>query len=296
MPTVLQFDCTYTSREGHCPKVDGWTYHHILPVRYYWSAAFILVKLLRLKQCATQQSGGDLKAEFGTKNALDFFAEDFDILPKDVKEICMSLHQTPNGGARQQFMESLTADLSKNESIAAAVGPLTGPRYGGFAGMKGSDQRTDDPGSAPEKQKPYGFSVEQWTFLTEVRNALERCLGGIAGKVNGPYKCSLTVTDANSLLHHLRCLKDLSLAQPYPFTPTDWDIKVQGNSVAWYYVEDPPVGSVRLGNCARIFSLNSNGLGGSVLRPSEFPHVSASTNIVAKSVLDSQMLQWIRLP
>ncbi|MCP5195926.1 MAG: hypothetical protein H6974_03905 [Gammaproteobacteria bacterium] len=205
----LQFQCTYKSREGHAPNVNGWTYHHILPVRYYWSAAFILVKLLRLNQCRTA-ANPDLKIEFGDKNALDFLNDELDISNKDIKSICMSLHQNPNMGAEQQFNLALSGDLSSNEVIATAVAPLTGPRYGGFAGMKGSDQRSDDPGSRVEKKKPYSFNQNQWTHLQEVGKALERCMSKIATTSNGPYLCRVTASDARALLHHLRSLRACS--------------------------------------------------------------------------------------
>jgi len=294
--TQLAFQCTYTSREGHCPDCDSWTFHHVLPVRYYWTAAFILVKLLRLQQCRGQgaSGGADLKAEFGTASALDFFGE-FDMEKKDVREICLSLHKTPahNKTVAALGQDFSKQDLSKDETIAGIVGELTGPKYGGFAGMK-PDQRTDDPKSKIEPKRPPSFNTVHWTHLQDLGKELERCMEKLATEVNGPYACKLTPERAQSLLHHLRVLKNDYGGGVPRFNPSDWRMTPERD---WYYLAQRPNASdakqlALQGICGSIFKLGDDNLGGMILKKTELAHAGPLTTIVVRNADDQSKLQF----
>ena len=62
---ALQFEVQGQGSTGNVPQSDGWTYHHILPVRYYWVTAVILAKVIRFMKCTEDQSS--LREEFGIK-------------------------------------------------------------------------------------------------------------------------------------------------------------------------------------------------------------------------------------
>ena len=304
MPS-LSFSCPYTSREGHCPKVNGWSFHHILPVRYYWTAAFILVKLIRLLQCRQKgaSGGADLKAEFGTKDALALFA-DFDPKRSDLAATCLSLHNNPAACMAKPRLEadSPNEDLSDPANIASIVFELTGPRYGGFTGPAGSEQRVDDPGSGPEPKKPAGFTQAQWDLLEEVSEVLERCMSKLASNVNGPYQCTLSADDAKILLHSLRTLKNDYGTAVYDFKSTDWKISRVAD---WYYLDESMAQDAnnlphitRQGQCGKIFYLGDDSLGGQTMSQSDFTHLTTQKGppaMVTRSTTDRSKLQFFGL-
>lgn len=295
MPDLV-FDCPYTSRDGHCPDCDGWTFHHILPVRYFWTAAFILAKLIRLQQCQADKSA-DLKAEFGSANATDFFA-DFTMEKKDVRQICLSLHRTPeNNGAIAKLSTNLPQeDLSNPDNIAGIVAELTGPKYGGFAGMS-PNQRTDDPKSNIEPKRPASFNATQWVHLQDLAKLLQRCMDKIASETNGPYKCTVSTKSATELLHHLRILKNDYGHAVTQFSASDWRMSTGKD---WYYLKLPngapdPQQIKRWGTCTELFKLGDDALGGMAMKTSDLIHATKQTVIVARSTSARNQLQFVGL-
>lgn len=247
----LTFQIPYTSREGHCPDVGGWTYHHILPVRYYWCAAFIMLKLIRLQYC--QGQGIDKIKTFTQEFGKEASGFDGDIATKsDIIASIMSLHHAGGNNVRP----GLAADQSNPENMAAIARECTGPRYGGFAGMNGSSQRTDDPGSRIEKKRPLSFPEEKWALVQEVGNILTRCVANITTGENGPYACTVNEKNATGLLH---CLRTLRTEWPgiCLFNCTDW--KTTAGKNGWRYLTNPGVANTtpRQGQCGNIFSLVS---------------------------------------
>lgn len=300
MPT-LKFKVPYASREGHCPNCDGWSFHHVLPVRYFWSAAYILVKLLRLQECRNSGKKGDadLKAEFGTPDALDFFGE-FDAKRADILAACLSLHRNPgNNNAKVKLAAIPGPDLSSVDVIRDIVGELTGPKYGGFAGMA-PDQRLDDPSSALEKKKPSGLNPVQWEQLMDLAIALQRCIPKIAGETNGPFDCQVSGESAVELLHCLRILRDRFSHSVYDFRVTDWSLILRGKSVEWNFLgeaEVPVAGDPhqigREGVCGKVFRLDDETFGFAIKKG----HLGSAGNqskIVARSTADRTKVQFVK--
>jgi len=297
----ISFNCPYTTREGHCPPSQGWTYHHVLPVRYYWSAAFILVKLLRLEQIRNSgQDSANLTAEFGNKNALDMLA-DFSPEIRVLRAACLSLHHSPGNNLAVARLSTarLVGDWWTDERIAETVAELTGPQYGGFAGMSPL-QRTDDPGSKVEKKKPLSFPQPQWDSLQALAAVMHNCVAKIASQVNGPYKCTITPKNAEKLLSHITELKDTYL-HVAPFNATDWKMNT---STQWCFINLPsgavdPQNLERNGTvCGQVFKLGDDALGVTTQSPDANTPLTkpAGTQVttVARST-DRAKLQFVRV-
>ena len=299
---AISFNYTYKGRVGHAPGGDGWTYHHILPVRYYWSAAFILVKLYRLKEYIGKPPSKDikdrLKAEFGIEDVSAYLGDDFDLSGLKNSEIvryCVSLHQHPQNG-RQPFEVALKKWLASQSAadIVAAVDPLTGPRYGGFAGMSGSEQRTDDPKSGVELRKPISFDQEKWNRLKLIGDTLDRCVENKAPATSDVYNCRVTASDARLLTSSLRELsEDIDDQRVHPFAAADWAIG--DGKKPWHYAKAIPANAGRLADCSHIFHVRqANELGGtnwSVGMPLPAPN----STVVTQSQGNPQKLQFVNL-
>jgi hypothetical protein len=270
----LNYQCPYKSREGHGPSgqtTDFWVYHHILPVRYYWCTAFIVVKLIRLLDCDQQGKNfkGDIVKEFGIKNinkgeqnigeAQAFCKSIGPPKKQDLIQMCKSLHRS--GG--QNVETGLEQDLSNSQNIVSIVNECTGPKYGGFAGMKGSEQRSDDPEWRIEPNKPVSFTERKWDCLVAIGNALKNSIPEIVDNVNGPYQCNLKVEDALGLIHNLRILKHDYNQVVNQFQASDW--VMNGAKAGWYYFSNPALNQKRAAFCGKIFRLAADGEQGGVL-------------------------------
>jgi len=262
----LKFQVPYESREGHCPDCDDWTFHHVLPVRYFWCTAFIVVKLIRLLKCKDQGVKNVdekmLEAEFGTEEAINF-CQQLNAERKELVNSCKHLHRTPaNNKVGTQLGKDSQLDLSNPNDIAAIAHDLTGPKYGGFAGMK-PDQRSDDPGSRVERTKPASFPEQQWNLLQELAAVLEQSLQGLKDKSNGPFQCSLNHDRANVILHCLRTLTAEHGRGVPPFNPSDWRIQ---RYQSWHYMSGiPKAGTDALSRgqtCGKVFYLGDGTQGG----------------------------------
>ncbi|QEH35996.1 hypothetical protein OJF2_45540 [Aquisphaera giovannonii] len=291
MPT-LQFSCPYTSRVGHCPGANGWTYHHILPVRYYWCAAYIMVKLIRLRN---SPQDADLRGEFGIKKKSDFLTHLEDDIPeKTLRKNLVRLHNTPNAVAIQNLNQALSADLSQPDNICAAVDPLTGPKFGGFSGMNGSSHRCDDPGSLIEKTKPASFDQDRWDQIQMVGSILNQCIKKIAHQPNGPFDCVISDKQLVCLIASLSSLADNNPANAHPFFASDWKIK---DAAGWCFLAGVPPGHqmVREGLCGNVFYLDANGGGGANQLPANPAQGVPLPPCVARTQDDPQKVQWVRI-
>jgi hypothetical protein len=319
----LQFSVPFKSREGHCPDCDGWSFHHVLPVRYFWSTAFILVKLIRLQQCkdtgggsqtasssktarsprrggssksggSSEEAGPNLNKEFGTNDALGF-CQELTLKRQELIALCESLHRTPDNNTARQSLESADLDLSNSETIAAIAHDLTGPKYGGFAGMK-PDQRTDDPGSHVEPQRPLSFNQDQWTELQNLAQVLEESLGKRFKKEsNGPFPCTLDHDKVSRLLHCLRILRNRFGRGVHPFKPSDWQMK---DRPSWYYISGIPKKDLqafgRAAICGDVFNLDDDGTRGGIQKTTDtLGDVGRGAAIVTRNEDAKDQMQFV---
>lgn len=201
------------SRPGGTTPEGDWTYHHVLPWRYYYLCAYVLCMVYRFmliqdnaasRGKANQVNTGpamaalatsfwdsskkevnakSLKKEFGD-NCLAFkFGAELDApqLWKRIKAIATS---APN----QLDTDVRNSGVFDPDTVARAC---LGPAFGGFWGINGG-QRTDDPEELRENVRPRSGDLNWWTNLSAIGTALESMSPKI--KENLPSSRQLEVT------------------------------------------------------------------------------------------------------
>ena len=126
------------------PAVQNWTYHHVLPVRYYYLAASVLLRVAAL-------------------------AED---------DAARSVQQTTLAGmakttAQQAEIGDLMGRVRNGETFTdaefqAAARHCGAPAFGGFPGPDGST-RPFDPGSTVEPVRPRSARTDWWDALRSIK-------------------------------------------------------------------------------------------------------------------------------
>ncbi len=298
----LTFTIPDASRSMNTPACDSWTYHHILPYRYFRSAAYILIKLIRLLELKVKKDqGGDLGTalaeEFGASDALDVL-NDLEVNKREVIEICANLHHSP--GTSKEITDLRTfpgPDLSDPDVIMGTAKLLGNPKYGGFAAMD-PGHRADDPKSGREKNRPPSFNAEQWKTLKNLGNVLERAVPKITAGEKGEYTCKLSVPDAKELIHDLRVLRDTYNSLVPGFEASDWKMTTGWE---WYYLEDLPIVGdpqqiVRLQECGiGLFKIAEDALGGSRVKKSELAHATKQTRLVVRKTVPQNKLEYAQI-
>jgi hypothetical protein len=169
------------NRSGTAPECNRWTFHHILPWRYFYCLSALL----------TYYYHGTLNS-FVKDNfkSLNLEAEDLekliDIANKfsDVVE-CSTKIEHSRGSSMLSLAEMgrLIDGLSRNNNgivneiagiqLKTRLVECTSPIFGGFAGMDGA-QRSDDPGPNMEQKRPANGDTAWWTAITDIGKLLER--------------------------------------------------------------------------------------------------------------------------
>ena len=308
---TIQFEVTLPGRTTNAPAVNSWTYHHVLPWRYYWLAGYIVGVLIRYKiasedwvESLNEHTLKDpLKAEHDStrtgkkddeKTRKSLFGGDYKSFsvaesPFELLKMCDEMHYPgsthvmtggASGGGTMDF-----------EAIANLC---TCPLFGGFAGMNGSQQRTDDPGDQCEPRRPHSHDAAWWTEVTTLKN----CLGRICDKISAvPEDRKLPVkikqNDSTIMIATLRSLiADYKTAIP-PFNPADWDYKInKGARIAWTLVTGIPVAVAQGSQIADVFSLNDDGQGGGTVTNLNVGTVPRPTYKVRRSHPLSDLLHF----
>lgn len=249
----LVFRINFASRSAKSPTDDGYTYHHILPWRYYYAAGVILAQVARRMivglsfnetsgrprfnakalQAATQEldSAPKLVAAYGTGH------EDFrnelvasTIKAFDLLNLCRSMHRT---GATVNVID---ASLKAAGGFHfGAIGNLCGaPLFGGFLGML-REHRRDDPGDAPEQHRAYSVDQTQWAALQLLATHLHAFCPELSGVNAG------STIEANVDADTFKLFKanlDMLVAKHNRravFEPADWTLAANGLH-AWEYI------------------------------------------------------------
>ncbi len=293
---VLEYNLTLPGRVGNAPECDHWTYHHILPWRYYYLAGHALATVAKytlltnprfLDGLARQgegliaalngavregqgadgrSSGSALRRLFGPghegfgagRNESSPRAE---FTPLALIRLLTGLHS----GVPNRIIRDRTLDPDSIAELCAA------PPFGGFAGMT-PDDRLDDPEGNPEPVRPRSFDPDHWGLLAKLRKLLEKYAGGIEAVPDGSDGRTLRVVlteDVWTLL--IPYLRDLtgSHNRVHPFTPADWDFRHDGvRKTPWVYLAEArreddrdPVRRVRGSPVGQRFALNADGRG-----------------------------------
>lgn len=237
MSDIISLDAIVPSRPGLTPGQDGWTYHHYLPWRYYWLAAYLILCVIKAKEI----SGKGIK--------LNEFNVGRDFLSRlDYKRIHLTSiidgmwHGTPD----KKRWDPCNIDI-KRYSIYC-----TCPKFGGFLGMNPA-QRIDDPGSSKEKRWPKSSGIDgQRKYLDAIAAILERSCRKIGAiEHDNKINVSMNSDDMNDLISKLFILIDHRFNFIKEFNPTDWGVEIAGRKIKWALVNERKFHSSIVGNGSR---------------------------------------------
>ncbi|WP_207005380.1 hypothetical protein [Trinickia mobilis] len=172
-------------RTGNTPDCDKWTFHHILPWKYYYCLAALLGYYYAGSLNSFVRSSPLYNTPEGIADLPDTKAALGDIVSCD-KDIVHSMGRSMMSFAEMKNVidklarsggsvtERITRATSK-DALHAALVDCTSPVFGGFPGMSG-DQRSDDPKDAADKMeqtKPFNGDPTWWTAVKSIGDALQ---------------------------------------------------------------------------------------------------------------------------
>lgn len=300
---TLTYTVSLGDRPGGSPDCDGWTYHHVLPWRYYYLAGHTLAtlakyliatqpallptyvksKLYGALSAATAEAadgkgkkGSGLAGRYGPSHA--DFAAGVDYKPMDLLKLANRLH--PSEGILAQIERAGAIDPYAVAALSA------NPKFGGFAGMNPSHRR-DDPKESFERLRPYSAAATWWGLLAQLRVALESFVPTL-GSVPDDRKLVVTLT-ADVWSVFVPTLEKLTKSHNRvpAFAPPDWDYcpMVLGRR-PWNYLTAVPTDK-RLGTRAsKCFRLNADGGGAS-------PVAGITATDLARHATERQMLHFV---
>lgn len=180
------------------PRVGEWTYHHVLPVRYYFTLASLCTNLIAQGAPGTQ-------------------------LVTDASAILSAM---PCNGANREFVRAFCVNkvgtATESDMIDAAK-RCASPPWGGFGGMQ-PPQRCDDPGSLPEQRRPLSGSANWWAALQIVQTRLDALVPTLVniGRDND-FTLKIDTTRAQAEIAALAAQVNLiNRTDILPFEPSDW--------------------------------------------------------------------------
>lgn len=244
-------------RPGHSPDCDGWTYHHVLPWRYYWLAGYLLAYIARQiglhhayapksligslnnatkkdskdtsgkshkssKNNQSYKSGKDKKNKqmgpsTGISSGISSFLTDYEA--NHLLKLFKSMHHTGDG---TELLQQRVQANDQSLSLSDVASTCTNPKFGGFAGIS-PDQRLDDPKNGPELNKPANAAQDWWSALAALKQALETCCPAIKNANSGTeLRFTLTDTPAHTLINSITLLTASKMNEVYPFNANDW--------------------------------------------------------------------------
>lgn len=235
---TYKFTVKRKARSGSTPPCKGWTYHHVLPWRYYYFLSAILsyyyiAVLIANKQIILNEipvgyhddisKTVSLNKIFGTDVVCDstIFRYMTDMQLVDFSECLFGLDRTPTG-----LIHDILLKFNSDNTTIVKHG--TSPIFGGFPGVDGS-QRTDDPGHLREKTKPLNGNNEWWVALDQIGSILETATASKITLINEP-ELSFNLSDDNvdSLIHSLRVLVLNYNKEVLPFDDNSWGMNFHG--------------------------------------------------------------------
>lgn len=263
MSGSLNFFLTLPRGSSATPKCDRWTYHHVLPRRYYYFCAYTLVMAAR-HQCTDQNQLNTLaghSAYAAIKRSCEIDAEvpaygsrsgDFGRLSLTASQLIKLLESM----ASSEFDRILTRHGLDGEAIAATC---RAPRFGGFAGMNGA-QRADDPKDRPERISPYSANGRKdwWSALSLLKQRLNACCQALADATGGKeVEATALREDVEGIINQLNILTR-NHNRVHPFSAGDWDYRIRGSKQPWVLIDKVGWGQ----QVAPYFELNHDGQGG----------------------------------
>ena len=252
----LAFNILFDGRGGNSPVGEGYTYHHILPWRYYYAAGVILAQVARM-MCAGMSfnakpekarydpagmqaelkkvdSDAKLKALYGAGHIN--FRNDLraaNISAYELLDICRAMH-----GAGSNKVNEISASIGKNVGFNfEVIGDIcNSPKFGGFWGVA-PEHRRDDPESGPEMNRPFSVDEARWGALQLLcKHLTSFCPGLLGAKAGSTIPANV---DVETFLLFKSNLDKLIAQHNYPsvFRPSDWSFWMNGVK-AWQYVTE----------------------------------------------------------
>jgi hypothetical protein len=246
----ITFSISFAARSDNTPTADGWTYHHILPWRYYYATGVVLAQVARLlmvgktyhpkskynhnvlEKVFKDLDSKNLTQEYGIDySQFKSAAADSQVTAFGLLDLCNTLH-----GAGNQNQNAMNASLIRRNGFDfGEIGNLCGaPRFGGFLGMA-PEHRQDDPGNNAEPNRPASLPKERWGALNLLRTHLTKFAPGMLGASAGS-KITATVDWETFELFSVNLQKLIrSHDFPTPFQPSDWGL-VSSKQKPWGYL------------------------------------------------------------
>jgi hypothetical protein len=240
----ITFSFTIGTRGDSTPGDRGFTYHHVLPWRYYYTLGRILVEVVRLKVAGTKDSFGEDAAidEFrqgfkdgkavGKAYGADYsaFLADDTHSPSDLVKVINKLGKVGNPGYRVASLIATDPHTISNQCGA--------PYGGGFLGPA-PEHRTDDPKTEFEPKRPISVKTGLWSALSLIRTRLESCCPALAAAKSGT-KITATVSN-DDLDQFLASIDDVTNWTGAPgFDPEDWSFVGtggRGGNKVWHWID-----------------------------------------------------------
>jgi hypothetical protein len=244
-----------SARSGGTPDCDKWTFHHVLPWKYFYCLGSLLgYYLTALTYNFNQLSEGAPavanRTTLNTKfNELVECNGEINIVKSligmvEYQRLLNGLTRTANGMADRLAKESNKANISK------LFVECTSPIFGGFPGMEGK-QRNDDPASTMEKTRPFNGDAAWWTALQAIGSRLELSSYWVPVELKGCKdiktagygdKVKFKLTDAHfndEILAHLRTLVTPNFnTTVLPFDPKSWLSHYNGSKWSFNITEN----------------------------------------------------------
>ncbi len=291
--SALEFSFKLASRADNTPGDEGYTYHHVLPWRYFFLTGQILARYAKLRLVRSEEAFGStgLKAKLndirggylGKNDKLDDkliagefgktfqqFVHDTTASPnlssKEAIDLCAKMHgdnistgfrKTLHGDPKDHNPDagnSIRTILNAGGFDYDAIGNHCGaPKFGGFLGPA-PEKRSDDPKDGPEPVCPVSFDNGRWTTLSLMRSLLDNCCKGIGSASAGTaLSVSISAKDFGLLIGNLQTLIGQHNGSAAPFNCSDWAV----NKLDWLWI-DPTTGSApKPSNIGAIFALRT---------------------------------------
>lgn len=234
------------SRTGKTPDCGGWTFHHVLPWKYFYCLSAIL-SFYYYSAAKSYRGDGELDAKLAFFNGI--VSCDKDIAHganctifkfREIAHLIDSLKRTNNS-----IVGRIDDWVNSADRMRQLLVECTSPNFGGFPGMDGK-QRSDDPESNMEKTRPYNGPIEWWAALMAIGNTLEHIssfppakLGNCKQLKHSAYgdsvKFKLSDNHIENLLAQVRVLSSPAFNNSVlPFDEKSWQLNYQGNM--WSFV------------------------------------------------------------
>ncbi|WP_137175146.1 hypothetical protein [Massilia sp. HP4] len=210
MLTIQLNQQTRAQMNSQTPRLGSWTYHHVLPVRYYFTIAYV---------CAYAA----LHLEQTSSTAM--------LARKCLRAMALNIH---NKTAIMQIDGTGMAPADRLAQTARYAKMCASPEFGGFAGMN-PDQRSDDPHERPEPNRPLSADAGWWGALQLLKIHVEAVFPTIGSDGNRNMDIAMHEDTLgffiNSLYSHIFALDGYPIS---PFDPSDWKMSpAAGTGASW---------------------------------------------------------------